>query len=51
MKNAAVAIVLSTIFAGIGQLKAGYDADILIFNEDIEIQKAFVKGNCVYTRK
>ena len=37
--------------AGIGELKAGYDADILIFNEDIEIQKAFVKGNCVYTRK
>ena len=37
--------------AGIGELKAGYDADILIFNEDIEIKKAFVKGNCVYTRK
>ena len=37
--------------AGIGELKAGYDADILIFNDNIDIEKTFVKGNCVYTRK
>jgi N-acetylglucosamine-6-phosphate deacetylase len=35
---------------GIGELKEGFDADILIFNDDIEIEKTFVKGNCVYTR-
>ncbi len=35
---------------GIGALKPGYDADILIFNENIEIEKTFVKGNCVYSR-
>ncbi len=35
---------------GIGELKAGYDADIVIFNDDVEIEKTFVKGNCVYTR-
>ncbi len=35
---------------GIGALKPGYDADILIFNDNIEIEKTFVKGNCVYSR-
>ncbi len=35
---------------GIGELKAGYDADILIFDEDINIEKTFVKGNCVYSK-
>lgn len=34
----------------IGELKAGYDADILIFDENIEIERTFVKGNCVYSR-
>ncbi len=34
----------------IGELKAGYDADILIFDENIQIEKTFVKGNCVYSR-
>ena len=30
--------------------KVGYDADIVIFDENIEIYKTIVKGNCVYTR-
>lgn len=34
---------------GVGDLKVGFDADILIFNDDIEIQKTFVKGNLVYS--
>ena len=34
----------------IGALKEGYDADILIFDEDINIEKTFVKGNCVFAR-
>ena len=32
-----------------GLIKEGYDADILLFNEDIEIKKVFVGGKEVYT--
>ena len=35
---------------GVGELKEGYDADIVIFNENIDVYKTIVKGNCVYTR-
>ncbi|MBP3591328.1 MAG: N-acetylglucosamine-6-phosphate deacetylase [Clostridia bacterium] len=35
---------------GIGELKPGYDADILLFNENIDIEMTFVKGNCVFSR-
>ena len=34
----------------IGELKEGYDADILIFNDNIDIQKTFVKGNLVFDK-
>lgn len=34
-----------------GSLEAGKDADLLIFNENIEIQKTFIWGNPVYSRK
>ena len=33
-----------------GLIKAGYDADLILFNEDIEIQKVFVKGKKVYNK-
>ena len=35
---------------GIGELKSGFDADIVIFDDNINIAKTIVKGNCVYTR-
>jgi N-acetylglucosamine-6-phosphate deacetylase len=31
----------------IGSLKKGMDADILVFNQDIEMQSIFIKGNQV----
>jgi N-acetylglucosamine-6-phosphate deacetylase len=31
----------------IGSLKKGMDADILIFNQDIEMQSIIIKGNQV----
>ena len=33
-----------------GLIKEGYDADLILFNEDIEIQKVFVKGKKVYNK-
>lgn len=33
-----------------GLIKEGYDADLILFNEDIEIQKVFVNGKEVYNR-
>lgn len=33
-----------------GLIKEGYDADVLLFNDDIEIKKVFVGGNEVYSR-
>ena len=33
-----------------GLIKEGYDADLLLFNDDIEIQKVFVGGKEVYTK-
>lgn len=33
-----------------GLIKEGYDADLILFNEDIEIQKVFVKGKEVYNK-
>ena len=33
-----------------GLIKEGYDADLILFNEDIEIQKDFVNGKEVYNR-
>jgi N-acetylglucosamine-6-phosphate deacetylase len=36
---------------GVGELKEGFDADIVIFDENINIYKTIVKGNCVYTRE
>ena len=33
-----------------GLIKEGYDADIILFNEDIEIQKVFVNGKEVYNK-
>jgi N-acetylglucosamine-6-phosphate deacetylase len=32
-----------------GSLLPGKDADIVIFNEDIRIQKTIIKGNVVYS--
>ena len=34
----------------VGLIKEGYDADLLLFNEDIEIQKVFVGGKEVYNK-
>ncbi len=36
------------IGAGKGSLEAGKDADVIIFNEALEIKSAIVKGNIVY---
>ena len=33
-----------------GLIKEGYDADLILFNEDIEIQKVFVNGKEVYNK-
>lgn len=33
-----------------GLIKEGYDADLLLFNEDIEVQKVFVNGKEVYSK-
>ena len=33
-----------------GLIKEGYDADLILFNEDIGIQKVFVKGKKVYNK-
>lgn len=32
-----------------GSLEAGKDADIVLMNEDCDVLKTFVRGNCVYT--
>lgn len=34
-----------------GLIKEGYDADIIIFDEDIDIKKTIVKGKVVYEKK
>lgn len=34
-----------------GQIKEGYDADLLLFDDNIHVQKVFVGGNLVYTKK
>lgn len=31
-----------------GQVKEGFDADLIIFNDKFEIKKTFVAGDCVY---
>jgi N-acetylglucosamine-6-phosphate deacetylase len=33
-----------------GSLARGKDADVVIFNDQIEVQKTFVKGYCVYQK-
>lgn len=33
-----------------GMIKNGYDADLLLFNEDIEIQKVFIGGRKIYSK-
>jgi len=32
-----------------GSLEAGKDADIVLMNEECDVLKTFVRGNCVYT--
>lgn len=34
-----------------GSIKEGYDADLLLFDENITIKKVFVKGKEVYTER
>lgn len=33
-----------------GQIKEGYDADLILFDDDINIQKVFISGKEVYTK-
>jgi N-acetylglucosamine-6-phosphate deacetylase len=34
-----------------GRLRVGYDADIVVLNDDYDVQATYVEGKCAYTVK
>jgi N-acetylglucosamine-6-phosphate deacetylase len=32
----------------IGHLKPGYDADIVVFDKDIQVKQTIIRGNCLF---